>query len=150
MIGEHLRGIYVDNGRNVLDILLDGTRYMPETKKFERREEWEKEDRESELTKRKRSEREYRKLMNSINSDLKFTTETESDFQKLRLPTLSFELWSEKSGIRHSYFEKQMRSQVLTMQRSSQAETSKFSILVNELVRRFEVMDERIEISEEV
>ena len=87
--------------------------------------------------------------MNSINSDLKFTTETESDFDKLRLPTLSFELWSEKSGIRHSYFEKHMRSQVLTMQRRCQAETSKFSILVNELVRRFEVMDDEIEVTEE-
>ena len=88
--------------------------------------------------------------MNSINKDLKFTTEVESDFEKLRLPTLSFELWSEESGIRHSYFEKGMRSQVLTMQRSSQAETSKFSILVNELVRRFEVMDDEVEINEEI
>ena len=88
--------------------------------------------------------------MNSINKDLEFTTEVESDFDKLRLPTLSFEMWSEESGIRHSYFEKGMRSQVLTMQRSSQAETSKFSILVNELVRRFEVMDDEIKIEEEI
>ena len=54
MIGEHLRGIYVDDGRNVLDILLDGTRYIPDIKKFENGDDWEKEDRESELTKRKK------------------------------------------------------------------------------------------------
>ena len=36
------------------------------------------------------------------------------------------------------------------MQRSGQAETSKVSILVNELVRRFEVMDDRLEINEEI
>ena len=104
-VGEHLRGIYVDDGRNVLDILKAGTRYCAENEKFERKEEWEKEDRENGITRRKRSENEFRDLMNSINKDLKFTTEVESDFDKLRLPTLSFELWSEESGIRHSYFE---------------------------------------------
>ena len=43
-----------------------------------------------------------------------------------------------------------MRSQVLTMQRSSQAETSKISILVNELVRRFEVMSDDLDVKEEI
>ena len=129
MIGEHLREIYVDDGRNVLDILQEGTRYLEEKKSFERKVEWEKEDRDAAISRKKRSEIEYAKLMNSINGDLKFTTETESDFVKLRLPTLSFELWSEKQGIRHSYFKKEMRSQVLTMQRSSQSENSKFKVL---------------------
>ena len=43
-----------------------------------------------------------------------------------------------------------MRSQVLTQQRSSQGEKSKISILVNELVRRFEVIDDKIELKEQV
>ena len=43
-----------------------------------------------------------------------------------------------------------MRSHVLKMQRSRQAERDKFSILVNELERRFEVIDYSIEISEQV
>ena len=86
--------------------------------------------------------------MNSINSDLVFTTETERDFMNKRLPTLGFEIWSEKNGLRHSFFEKPMRSQILTMERSSQSERSKFSILVNELNRRFEMLDEDISIEE--
>ena len=90
------------------------------------------------------------KLMNSINEDLKFTTEREVDFDNGRLPTLSFQLWSEFEGIRHSYFEKEMRTQVLTMQKSSQGEHSKISILVNELMRRFEVMDDKLDKIEQV
>ena len=60
--------------------------------------------------------------MNDINEDLNFTTETEEDFENRRLPTLSFEIWCGENGIRHSYYEKPMRSQILTMDRSSQAE----------------------------
>ena len=88
--------------------------------------------------------------MNYVSDDLTFTTESEKDFAKGRLPTLSFEMWCEKSGIRHSYFEKPMRSQIFTMKRSSQSEQSKFSILVNELSRRFEVLDGQIDIEEKV
>ena len=69
--------------------------------------------------------------MNSISEDLQFTSETERDFPKKRLPTLSFEVWSSKEGLRHSYYEKEMGSQILTMSNSSQPENAKFSILVN-------------------
>ena len=41
-----------------------------------------------------------------------------------------------------------MRSQILTQKRSSQAENSKFSILTNELARRFEMMDSKIDAEE--
>ena len=94
------------------------------------------------------TEREMRVAMCDVSSDLDFTTETERDFNNNRLPTLSFQLWSEKGGVRHSYFEKDMRAQVLTMKRSSQSEQSKYSILVNELTRRFEVMDKDISVAE--
>ena len=113
-------------------------------------EEKEKKDIENGVSKKKLTEIEISKLMNSLNPDLKFTTETEVDFKNQRLPTLSFELWSERQGLKHSYFEKDMRSQVLTMQRSSMAEQSMFSILVNELVRRFEVMSASLEESEQI
>ena len=82
--------------------------------------------------------------MNSINSDLRFTTETESDFSNSRLLTLSFQLWSEKNGLRHSYFKKCMRSQILTMQKSSKSEKLKMGILVNELNRRLLMVDEEV------
>ena len=89
-------------------------------------------------------------IMNSINADLKFTTEQESDFENGRLPTLSFEIWSDHSGIRHSYYEKPMRTQILTHCKSSQSEQSRFSILVKKLSRRLEVVDERIPIDEKI
>ena len=64
-------------------------------------ENWAEQDNREKVTREKRTEEEIRNLMNSINSDLSFTTETERDFQKVRLPTLSFELWSTKVGIQH-------------------------------------------------
>ena len=67
-----------------------------------------------------------------------------------RLPTLGFELWSEKDRIRHSYYEKEMRNQVLTEKRSSQSENQKFAILTNELNRRLQMMDENITEKEQV
>ena len=88
--------------------------------------------------------------MNAVSPDLVFTTETEADFNNGRLPTLSFQMWSEESGLRHSFYEKEMRSQILTMKNSSQSEQSKYSILVNELTRRFEVMDNKILIDEKI
>ena len=74
--------------------------------------------------------------------------QSEADFENGRLPTLAFEIWSTKEGIRHSYYEKGMRSQILTQKRSSQAENSKFSILTNELARRFEMLDSKIDTEE--
>ena len=100
------------------------------------------------ISRNKRTEMELNKIMNSINPDLKFTTEIETDFKTGRLPTLSFEIWSELGGIRHSYFEKEMRAQILTCKESSMSEQSKYSILVNELMRRFEVMDDKIGLEE--
>ena len=93
---------------------------------------------------------EVEKLMNDINEDLQFTTEIEEEFDNRRLPTLSFEMWCAEDGIRHSYYEKPMRYQILTMSRSSHSESSKLSILVNELTRRFRMMDEEIELNEKV
>ena len=81
---------------------------------------------------------------------MKFTTEVEEDFDCLRLPTLSFEVWSNSNGIMHSYYEKPMRCQTLTGEKSSQSDQSKYSILVNELARRFEVMSESVTIEERI
>ena len=50
--------------------------------------------------------RESLKAMNSINGDLRFAVETENGFANKRLPTLSFEIWLCKEGIRHSHYKK--------------------------------------------
>ena len=149
-IEELLSGIYVDDGREILTKLKLGYRFEEDIKRFEWSVESEEKDREENISREALTEREVRKLMNMINSDLKFTTESERDFENKRLPTLSFEMWSNFGGISHSYYEKKMRSQVLTMKRSSQPENSKFSILVNELNRRFEVMSEDVLLEEKI
>ena len=143
-IAELLKGIYVDDGRSVVSKIENNTRYCKIARQFLKDEKWAIDDELNGVTREARTVMEIREVMNSINKDLEFTTELESDFENLRLPTLSFEIWSDKSGIRHSFYEKPMRSQILTMQRSAQSEQSKISILVNELNRRFEVIDENI------
>ena len=149
-ITELLRGIYVDDGRNVISKLRSNMRFNVEKKVFDIDKKWSKDDEKNGISVEERTVLELNKIMNCINDDLKFTTELETDFDNGRLPTLSFEMWSEKAGIKHSYYEKPMRSQILTHKRSSQAEKSKYSILVNELNRRFEVLDDSISISEKV
>ena len=44
------------------------------------------------------TEREFKKMMNSINKDLEFTTETERDFKNKRLPTLSLKYGVLRTG----------------------------------------------------
>ena len=69
--------------------------------------------------------------MNSINDDLKFTTEAQEDFENERLPTLDFEMWLTKDGINHSYYQKPMKNPLVLMERSGMAYTQKFQILTN-------------------
>ena len=140
--------IYVDDGRIIIEKLQKGIRFCEDSKVFKFKSEWLEQDIKSNKTDTENTEFEVRKAMNSISPDLIFTTEKETDFNNKRLPTLSFQMWSEQTGIRHSYYEKDMRSQILTMKLSSQSEQSKFNILVNELTRRFEVLDMNITIEE--
>ena len=121
-IFERLGGLYVDDGRNMLEVFEHGTRFVQETGTLEIMEKWRIEDEKSNRNRKELTRTETQKLMNDINEDLNFTTETEEDFENRRLPTLSFEIWCGENGIRHSYYEKPMRSQILTMDRSSQAE----------------------------
>ena len=76
-------------------------------------------DRKSGLSGKDRTKLEVLNAMNSISPDIQFTIEVSDDFSDKRLPTLSFSLWEENWGISHSYFEKDMRSQVLLMERSA-------------------------------
>ena len=92
---------YVDDGRQITSLLDDGMRYNKEERKFTYYEEAERED----IEKRKQGESENQKMarlcltaMNSINPDLKFTTETQEDFPNERLPTLDFEIWMEHNN----------------------------------------------------
>ena len=131
-----------------MKIVRPGLRFIEEKREFIFNSDWIEEDKK--LSDKDRTIKEILKAMNTVNEDLKFTMEHESDFDNKRLPTLSFEIWSDKNGIRHSYYEKPMRNQVLTMKRSSMSENSKTSILTNELNRRFLMMDREISIEEKI
>ena len=74
--------------------------------------------------------------MNSVNQNLKFTTECPEDFERERLPTLDFVIWMVNGQLYHSYFEKAMRLQYTIMQRAAMSQHQKMAILGNELVRR--------------
>ena len=87
-----MSAIYVDGGRIVIEILKPGVRFCSEEKLFLYKKEWQEEDEESGRSDKERTEYEVARSMNSICPDLVFTTETEYDFDKKRLPTLSFEL----------------------------------------------------------
>ena len=136
----HLLGGYVDDGRQVTDTLDLGMRFAINSKKFEYSEEAYEED----LKKQKSGESRHQRMaricnpaMNSINEDLVFTTETQDDFEKERLPTLDFEMWiTEKNQIHHSYFQKPMKTPFVLMERSGTSYQQKFNILTNELTRR--------------
>jgi hypothetical protein len=87
--------------------------------------------------------------MDSVNPNLRFTTEAPEEFARGRLPTLDFVIWMVDGIIYHSYFEKEMKSQFTIMQRTAMSEHQKMSILSNELVRRLsnihrEVVEEEI------
>ena len=49
--------------------------------------------------------------MNSVNDDLKFTTEAPEEFSRKRLPTLDFVIWMVNGILYHSYYEKPMKLQ---------------------------------------
>ena len=140
--------IYVDDNRCIMERIKKGYRFDRERETFVYSEGWLEED--NNRIDDERIAEEILKAMNHVNPDLQFTIEKESDFPNKRLPTLGFEMWSEKEKIRHSYFEKEMRSQVLTEKRSSQAENQKFAILTNELTRRLQMMDDEIGENERV
>ena len=103
------------------------------------------EDKEKNRGRKDITRKEFLKAMNSINEDLNFTMELCDDFENLRLPTLSFSMWQDVDGLKHTYFEKSMRNQTLLLERTSRSRQSLISILSNELTRCMEVLDERLE-----
>jgi hypothetical protein len=82
--------------------------------------------------------------MNHVNKNLNFTTEAPKDFPPQRLPTLDFVIWLVDGLIRHSYYEKAMKTQFTVMQRSAMGEHQRLAILSNELVRRLNTIHSEV------
>ena len=77
----------------------------------------------------------------SINPNLKFTIELESDFIDKKLPTLDTNIWFSRPEagapiVQYEFFEKSMNSKFCILEKSAMAYESKLSILSNEVVRR--------------
>ena len=106
--------IYVDDVRQISTVLEKGTRYSTEDEKMV----WTREALEEDIKKEEEGEsndvrmaRILRPAMNSINSDLRFTTETAEEFDDKKLPTLDFKLWLEEDmEVNHTFFEKSMKT----------------------------------------
>jgi hypothetical protein len=134
-----LSSVYVDDSRQKTNNLAKGMRYDVGNNKFEITQEAIEEDnkklQEGEPISR-RMARICQPIMNSVNCDLKFTTEVAEDFGDGRLPTLDFTIEEIHWMMIHSYFEKSMKTPYQVMERSAMSEQQRYSILSNELIRR--------------
>ena len=96
-----------------MNALLKGMRYNLETKIIEMSEDGRIEDIELSSegeTATQRMARVCNPIMNSINPDIKFTTEVPEDFPDGRLPSLDFTIEMMGGEIVHSYFGKAMKT----------------------------------------
>ena len=144
LVGSGLRvsllRIYVDDVRQASTVLRRGTRYDEVKRQLVWTEDSEEEDEllsEKGETADARMVRILTPVMNNINPDLKFTSEIREDFQDGKIPTLDCKIWMmEDWSMNHTYFEKEMRNQMLIPERSAISSKQKMSILSNEAVRR--------------
>ena len=142
-VEPELLEIYVDDGRQAGPAFRLGTRWEPASRKLVISEEARNEDIRLEETTNERMARVCLPMMNSLNEDLTFTVEVPEEFKDKRLPTLDTKLWLEKGVIKHTYFEKEMKTPFLLMKRSTISQNQRCEILVNELVRRLSNIDWR-------
>ena len=144
---------YVDDGRQGSTTLPLGMRFSSSENKFMYCKDAEQEDkilRTKGETNNQRMARVCITAMNSINSDLEFTVETQEEFENERLPTLDFTIWLEKDGtINHMYYQKNMKTPLVIMNRSATSTQQKIQILSNEMTRRlFNINRDGVEIQE--
>ena len=131
---------YVDDVRLANTLLRQGMRYNMTSKTFKHTHMDEMHDKmleEEGESADARMARVCHPAMEDINPDLKFTTEVASDFPDQWLPTLDFKTEMGEDGtINHTYFQKEMKTPFVVMQRSAMGTKQKYSILANELTRR--------------
>ena len=135
---------YVDDVRQVSSCLKKGMRYSKEEKKFLftelAKEEDEKREQQGE-SKNGMMARICRDAMNDVNSDLQFTVEVPEDFESERLPTLDFSLWMVDGLLTHTYFQKEMKTPYVLMERSAMSAKQRIEIMSNEATRRLSNID---------
>ena len=85
---QYLRGLYVDNGRKIVNRLELGTRLVKDEMMSQKRNSWETEDILNQTNRKILTEIEIREAMNSINPDLTFTMENEANLDNNILPNV--------------------------------------------------------------
>ena len=90
--------------------------------------------------------------MNAIFSFLRFTVESELDFEDRRLPTLDFKLWvrQEDGLIMHTFYEKPTSSNQTIQKDTALPENTKMATLNSEVVRRMLHTSELLPIEERI
>ena len=139
----YMKALYVDDKRSVMPAIEKGTRWVEKSGSFEQGDDWLKEDLDSGESSTRRTAKEMKKLMDSINPDLKFEIELEEDFEENKLPTLDTSLWIDRKVgappvIRFEFYEKPMNNKFCMLERSAMAETAKLASLSQDLVRRMQ------------
>ena len=135
---------YVDDGRQGSTVLRRGSVFDSANGVFVMDDEQRLLDEEADEPDNVRMARICLPSMNSINANLKFTTEAPEDFPRDRLPTLDFVVWMVKGLIYLTYFEKSMKMPFTIMQRTAMSQQQKMAILGNELVRRLKNIHQEV------
>ena len=144
-----LFGNYVDDIRQGTNLIPKGCKYVKLGDIIEFRQEWKEEDEIENLSDLQRMGNVCKEIMDTVNPDLKFTVESEEDFDNKRLQTLDFETWTNPDGsISHSFFEKSMQTPLVTMERSAMGSQQKHAILANDLIRRLSMVDKKVGMEE--
>ena len=108
--------LYVDDIKEVLEKLRLGSRYNPITKVIYHCPEQEAKDVREGVSSIEITKRVILHILNSQESDIRFTAETMEDFGDRQIPTLNTTMWMEVvtndgkpiTRIRYQYFEKSM------------------------------------------
>ena len=123
---------YMDDGRTFLHPINKGWRWTKDSITYKK--EWEEED--VGMSDTERTRRILEGQMQQILKCLKFTTETEEDFEGGWLPTLDLEIKVHNNRVSHRYYEKPTTTRTTVKQRSAMEERNKMKILSNDMVRR--------------
>ena len=124
---------YMDDGRTAMPPIKPGWRWVNGSLLFNIK--WERED--QELTDIEITKRVILGTLNGVEDYLKFTIETEEDFEDKWLPTLDTKLRVDGSNqVLHAFYEKPTNSNLTVQRRSAMGEDAKIQILSNDLIRR--------------
>ena len=138
--------IYVDDWRMVMQALKKGVMYCHKCQVFKFSLTQFREDVRLNENDDVRTAKLILEVLNSLEHDLKFTTEVVSDFPSMTLPTLDFQMWPQEgtnnttgktyTSIKYKFYEKEMGSKLVMLETSAASWQSKVSSLTNEVTRR--------------